>query len=321
MRNFNDFDKVNDRLADEATSFVWVFLLQLADGTQLFYCEGTESITVEGILYRADPGINVSAVRDTLDAASQTATIEIGYSPDGLTEDLIRTVGLSGAHFNLGLADYRDRNIPFVEVFSGKIDRVKASNPMSCSVDLTGWQVKSVQLPGTYSLKCRNVFCDRGCTLDIKDYEYPFTMHGPEGAASTDGVTFGIDTVIPEGICDYGTCEWTTGRNKGVITSVAHNAHGDATQAGQVKLMSPPPYKPLAGEQGILRAGCDFYADTCEKRYNNLANFAGEPAVPTGTETGIGASESTQAQDAFKPDPMPEPIYNSNGNFLPAAGA
>lgn len=223
MRYFNDFEAVKDRIADEATSFVWCFLIQLKTGEQYFYTDGSNSITVEGTLYRADPGITVSAVRDTDDATSQTATIEIGYATGMITEEVVRKGGLDKAIFNLGLADYRDRSIPFIEVFSGRVDRVTASNPYSCSVDLTGWQQKTVQLPGTYSLKCRNVFCDRGCTLNIEDYSFPFEMTGNPGEASTDGMTFGIGVNVPAGLLDYGSCEWTEGRNAGVVSPIAHN--------------------------------------------------------------------------------------------------
>lgn len=309
MRLFNDFDLVRDRIADEALSLVWCFLIQLRTGEQYFYTEGSHSITVEGTLYRADPGINVSAIRDTDTAITQTGTIEIGYASDMITEELVRKGGLDKATFNLGLADYRDRQIPFIEVFSGRVDRVTASNPFSVTVDLTGWQQKSVQLPGVYSLKCRNVFCDKGCTLNIEDYTYPFTMSGD----STDSMTFMSDVNVAEGLLSYGTCEWLTGRNAGVKSSIAYNA------GGQVKLMGPTPYIPVAGDSGLLTAGCDFYADTCENTYNNLANMKAEPAVPQGQTTQGGESGTTTTQDPYKPDPAPEPVYAAGSNFMPYA--
>lgn len=305
MRNFSA--PVKDRIADEATSFVWCFLIQLRTGEQFFYTEGSTSITVEGINYRADPGIKVTAVRDGDKAATQTATIEIGYADDMITEEIVRKGGLDKATFNLGFADYRDRSIPFIEVFSGRVDRVTASNPYSCSVDLTGWQQKTVQLPGVYSLKCRNVFCDQGCTLNIEDYKHPFTMQGD----STDGMTFRVDVAVDEGALSYGSCEWLTGRNAGVKVGIAYNA-GD-----QVKLMAPTPYLPVAGDTGILTEGCDFYADTCEERFDNLLNMKAEPAVPQGTEQGIDVAAPTETKDPYKPDPAPQPVYNAGSNNMP----
>lgn len=313
MRSFTEPTK--ERVADEALSLVYVFLLQLRTGEQYFYTEGSQSVTVEGVLYRADVGLSVSAIRDADNSASQTATIELGYVDNEVTEELVRKGGLDGATFNLGMCDYRDRAIPFVELFSGRVDRVTASNPYSCSIDLTGWQNKSVNLPGVYSLKCRNVFCDRGCKLNIDDYTYPFTMTGNLGQASTDGMTFGIDVDIPEGQLAYGTCEWLTGRNKGVISSIAYNAGSDApTDVGQVKLMAPAPYLPIVGDTGLLKAGCDFYADTCENTYNNLVNMAAEPAVPQGTDSSVDVDKATQTQDPYKPDPVDMPVFAAPSN-------
>lgn len=320
MRNFNDFDLVKGRIAEEATTFQWCFLIQLRTGEQFFYTDGAQSVTVEGVLYRADPGITVTAIRDTDNAATQTATIDIGYSADMITEEIVRKGGLDKATFNLGLCDYRDRSIPFIEVFSGRVDRVTASNPYSCSVDLTGWQQKTVQLPGVYSLKCRNVFCDQGCTLNIEDYSYPFVMTGQPGLASTDGMTFGIGIDLKPGLLAYGSCKWTKGRNAGVVSAVAWNDTSTAsTDKGQVKLMAPAPYLPIVGDEGILTAGCDFYADTCEKTYNNLIHMKAEPAVPQGTDTSIDVAKATSTQDPFKPTPAPEPVYTAGSNFPPFA--
>ncbi len=316
MRNFNDFEAVKARIGEEATTLVWCFLIQLRTGEQFFYTEGSNSITVEGTLYRADPGMNITAIRDTDDAASQTATIELGYADDMITEAIVRKGGLDKATFNLGMADYRDRNIPFIEVFSGRVDRVTAANPASCSVDLTGWQQKTVQLPGVYSLKCRNVFCDQGCGLNIEDYKHPFVMTGIPGQASTDGMTFGIGIEIERGALAYGSCEWTTGRNAGVKIGVAWNDTGSGTDVGQVKLMAPCPYLPIVGDEGILTEGCDFYADTCEERYDNLKNMKAEPAVPQGTEQSIDVAAPTQTKDPFKPDPAPQPVYSAASNPL-----
>lgn len=296
----------------EILSLCYLFEITLkASGVTYYYTDASESLYYAGNVYRADAGIDVSAIRDTLKAFNQTATIEIGYRPDLITEEIVRKGGLDGATHSVKVFDYRDIS-KVAEVFSGRVDRVTASNPYSATVDLTGWQGQSVQTNGVYSMKCRNVFCDEGCTLNIEDYSHPFVMTGNPGEASTDGMTFGIGLTLQPGILAYGSVEWTTGRNVGVISPIAWNDAGAAggTDAGQVKLMTPTPYRMIVGDEGILREGCDFYAETCQKRFNNLKNLEAEPAVPIGTETTAGKTENVvEQQDPVLPPPRPDPVY------------
>ena len=292
-------------LAREDLALVYLFELTLKEGSVFRYTENVSALYADGQLWRAAPGIDVSAIRDTDDAQTQTATVQVAYADDMLTEQLARKGGLEGATFRLLCVDWRVPTLGVFEVFTGHVDKLTASNPYFCSMDLTGWQVRSIQITGVYSLKCRNVFCDQGCKLSIEDYSYSFTITGPVGQPIAGG-TFGIEQQLAEGLLRGGSVLWTTGRNAGEVSLIAYNAED------QVELSADPPYIPLCGEEGLLRAGCDFYADTCENRYHNLVNFQAEPAVPAGQSNSNGKTTTTVTADPIKPPADPDPVQPAN---------
>ncbi len=100
-------------LASEALSLCYLFELKTTGGLICRYTDSSESIRYEGVTWRAEPGMNLSAVRDTVAAFNQTATIELGYAEagEGLTERVVRTNGLDGALFRILVIDYRDKTV------------------------------------------------------------------------------------------------------------------------------------------------------------------------------------------------------------------
>lgn len=306
-----DFDGLRDLLELETLSLCYLFEIELKSGTTYYYTDSSESILVNGTLYRADAGIDMSAIRDTMNAYNQTATIEIGYRSDLITEEMVRRGDLDEAKHSVKILDYRE--MVSAEVFSGMVDRVTASNKYSVTVDLTGWQTKSTQTNGVYSLKCRNVFCDKGCTLNIEDYSFPFVVSGAPGQNVPDPLLIGTTVSLPEGFFQYGSVKWTSGRNIGNLTGIAYSADG------MIALTTAPPYVPQGGDEGIARAGCDFYAETCTLKYDNLRNLEAEPAVPKGTDTSAAKTETSTTQDPAIPGKREEPVYSAASSFAPMA--
>lgn len=295
-------------VAREDLSLSYLFKITLRSGATFYYTDNGQSIYFADVLWRADPGIDVSAIRDAANSLSQTATLDVGYADDMITEQMVRSGALNGATHQILLIDYRQQQLGAFELFSGYIDKLTASNRYTFSVDLTGWQGKSYTLNGVFSLKCRNVFCDAGCTLNLSDYSYDFTV----SADSLDGVSVAYGEAFAEGLGDFGSVLWKTGRNAGEVTPIATN------DAGIIYLTAAPSYLPKAGDTGVLRQGCDYYKATCKTKYNNLRNFQAEPAVPQGTTTSSDPTTTTATTDTSKPPvDTSTPVYT--GGYPPAA--
>lgn len=284
--------------AKEDTALCYLLGVTLKTGAVYRYTDNSQSVVYGGHVWYADPGIDISAIRDTTDSNNMTATVTIGYQDNMITEEMARRGGLEDATHQIIMVDWRDPDgVGGMEVFSGAIARLTASNKYSCTLDLTGWQGKFFNLNGVYSLKCRNVFCDKGCKLNIDNFKVPFSVT----ADSADGVTITTTGNLSPSSGAFGSIEWTTGKNTGSITGVADN---DATT---IFCTIAPGYRPRVGDAGFMRAGCDYYKQTCKNRYNNLENFQGEPSTPQGKTT--SADKSVTVKDPAKPPTTLAPTF------------
>lgn len=73
-----------------------------------------------------------------------------------------------------------------------------------------------------------------------------------------------------------GYITWDTGNNAGIGSEVA----SVDPETGAVTLFEPLPYAIEAGDTGTFVPGCDGALSTCKNRYDNVANFRGEPHLP-----------------------------------------
>ena len=97
---------------------------------------------------------------------------------------------------------------------------------------------------------------------------------------STDlpGTILGEGTVTPlggeSGWFDFGKLTWLTGDNAGLSMEVKQY------MPGQLTLALPMPYPIQIGDVYEVHPGCDKQLATCIGKFDNVANFRGEPYVP-----------------------------------------
>lgn len=117
--------------------------------------------------------------------------------------------------------------------------------------------------------ECTNTVFDAGCALNPADWS--------EVAAVAAGST---QRVIVASLSKYagyytqGRIIFSTGRNAGLSMDVELHASGGLTLSKGMIL-------PVAvGDTFTVEAGCDNTLKTCQQKFNNLANYIGEPYVP-----------------------------------------
>jgi uncharacterized phage protein (TIGR02218 family) len=67
---------------------------------------------------------------------------------------------------------------------------------------------------------------------------------------------------------------WLDGANAGLEAFILGN------QATSLTLAEPPPLPVAAGDRAEITEGCDRRFATCVSRFQNAANFRGEPHLP-----------------------------------------
>ena len=75
-----------------------------------------------------------------------------------------------------------------------------------------------------------------------------------------------------------GRLNWTSGANAGRTAEVA--SHEVVAGARRLTLLEAPVRLIAAGDDFIVRAGCDKRLETCRDRFANVANFRGFPHIP-----------------------------------------
>lgn len=97
--------------------------------------------------------------------------------------------------------------------------------------------------------------------------------------AASDSVTIVVDaSYVPSGYYSHGKIIWTRGRNNGFTSDI--RKYWFDGYSYRFKLLSPPPFMPIQGDQLSLIAGCDGRRGTCKNKFNNVINFQGEPDLP-----------------------------------------
>jgi hypothetical protein len=74
-----------------------------------------------------------------------------------------------------------------------------------------------------------------------------------------------------------GTVLWTTGPNIGRVFPIADYRSSDR----KIVLLTPTPFDIVAGHRAIIIVGCDGLIGTCRDKFNNVANFGGDPYAPS----------------------------------------
>ncbi|MDD4182054.1 MAG: DUF2163 domain-containing protein [Victivallaceae bacterium] len=97
--------------------------------------------------------------------------------------------------------------------------------------------------------------------------------------SASDSVAIVVDaSYVPSGHYSHGKIIWTRGRNTGFISDI--RKYWIDGSLGRFKLLAPPPFKPIQGDQITIIAGCDGRRGTCLNKFNNVINFQGEPDLP-----------------------------------------
>lgn len=218
-----------------------------------------------------------------LGVMNATAKIMVNASPDILMPDwdvpLLEAVQLGlfdAADISIittyGLT-YGETDFGTVVRFAGTITEIKPTGRTTaegeCKPDsftLNQPMPRKVLQPG-----CGWVFGDTGCTIDKTLYTY---NNAVSPSSNKNVITPATAFSQPDGYFTQGVITMTSGRNNGLSAFVQLHAGGNLT-------LSKPFLFPVAPSDTFkVVAGCDHTMATCNSKFGNLINFAGQPFIP-----------------------------------------
>jgi uncharacterized phage protein (TIGR02218 family) len=241
--------------------------IERRDGAALGFTTHDRDLGIEGLVYRAAPGMLPSAISlgDGFDAEALEVT-------GALTADAIRAADLKagrwdGAAVAIFAVDWSDPEGARLPLATGEIGEI-AVRGRSFEAELKG-AAAALDRPVVEltSPECRARLGDRRCRVDMAGRRRMLrvTAVTPSGALALDGA---------DARHVAGRLRWLDGANAGWSAIIA------AVEDGLVTLRDAPPFAAVAGELVDLSEGCDRSFATCTGRFANGANFRGEPHLP-----------------------------------------
>lgn len=253
----------------ELTTIALCWRLERRDGVALGFTTHDRDLAVDGLVYRAAPGMLPSAIGLSDGFEAGALDVEGALSGGAIAAADLAAGRWDGAAVGVFMVDWEDPDGARFALARGELGEVSVGGE-SFEAELRG-PAALLDSPAAEqtSPECRAALGDRRCRVD---------MAGRTLIARIAAVA-GEDRVEVEGaaagnVYAGGTLRWFGGANSGLANLVI------ASHDGLLTLAEPPPFAPAAGDLVELREGCDKSLATCAGRFGNAANFRGEPHLP-----------------------------------------
>lgn len=255
-------------LEGELTTLAWCWRIERRDGVAVGLTGHDRDLDIDGLTYRAAPGMVPGAVERTAALDGDGMSVAGGLSHGAIEAEALLAGRWDGARVTLFVVDWTDPGGASWPQGAGSIGAVEMSDT-GFTAELTG---RGAMLGGpvveTTSAGCRATLGDTRCRVP---------MAGRRMLARTASVTddrIWMDRPLGEaGRFGQGRLRWITGPNSGLERPVA------TSDGASVQLWSAPPNTD-AGALVELTEGCDRRLATCSARFGNAVNFQGEPHLP-----------------------------------------
>jgi uncharacterized phage protein (TIGR02218 family) len=260
---------------------LWTFTL--ADATVLRYTTADVDVKVGATTWSANgPVLTRPVARLVAGGEVNKFDVAIQTGPNDLLQGLpwpqaARRGALRGADLLIERAympAWGDTTLGKLYTMGGRIASVKGDG---ASLQVTVWSylhLLSTKYPvDVVQPQCRHVLFDAGCTLSAA----AFAVNGTALSGSTASqvrATLGQAS----GYFSLGRIVFTSGANNGQSRSIKLHTSGSPAL---LNLVVPFYAAPGAGDAFTVYPGCERTQDACgPAKFNNLANFGGEPYVP-----------------------------------------
>ncbi|MCC5993399.1 MAG: DUF2163 domain-containing protein [Rhodobacteraceae bacterium] len=266
---------LRDHLASGATTIARAWALKRADGLQLGFTDHDRDLEFDGLLFRASAGLSARALEQVTGLAVDNSEAVGALVDAGLTEADITAGRYDGAELVIWQVNWAAPDQRQV-IFRGSLGEITREGG-AFRTELRGLsEALNIASGRVYHADCAASLGDAACgfDLDAPGFHATAPLLGAKGATLRLAPLAGL----AEGWFAQGTVTVQTGQAAGLAGQVRFDRVED--QARVITLWSQLRAPLAAGDQVILRAGCDKRAETCRLKFNNFLNFRGFPHIP-----------------------------------------
>lgn len=252
----------------ELTTLAFCWRLERRDGIAMGFTSHDRDIVVEGLRYRAAPGMLPSAIVQSDGFEIDSMDVKGALSDAAISAEDLESGRWDGARLWLFAVDWEapEDALPLARGEFGAVEMIDGS----FSAELRGpAAVLERPVVEQTSPECRAELGDRRCRVDLGGRRVIATV------IEVDGADLVLDKAEPEeNAYGYGVLRWIGGANAGLSADIM------ASSGAAVTLLDAPFRTVVAGDRVELVQGCDKRFATCVGRFGNALNFRGEPHLP-----------------------------------------
>ena len=257
-------------LTRDLTTLAFCWRVQRRDGICLGFTSHDRDLELDGLVYRAAPGMLPSAVSVSDGFDASTLDVSGALTSEAIGEEDLAAGRWDRAAVALFLVDWEDPAGDRLPLARGELGDV-AVKANGFEAELRG-PAALLERPVVEqtSPECRAELGDRRCRVDLAARVRVTRV----AAVAAETVVTVADASGEAGAYAFGRLRWIGGANSGLESPIL------ASDGAQLTLQEPPPFAISAGDLVEISEGCDKSFATCRARFANAENFRGEPHLP-----------------------------------------
>lgn len=252
----------------DLTTLAFLWRLERRDGVTLGFTTHDRDLVVNGLTYRAAPGMLPSAIERSNGFDPDNVELSGALTSGAIRDDDLRAGRWDGASLRLDAVSWEAPDSDPVFFARGEFGSVETSGN-KFSVELRG-PTSALEGPVTIetSPDCRARLGDALCRVNMADRRRFARIVSTSGSAVT------LDQAAADGLYAFGTLRWIDGDNSGLESRIIQST------GATLMLVEAPSFAVTAGTLVEIVEGCDKQFSTCVNRFANAINFRGEPHLP-----------------------------------------
>ena len=250
------------------TTLAFIWRIDRRDGITLGLTSHDRDLVIDGLTYRAAPGMIPSAIERQDGFDPDSIELSGALTSDAITQDDLAAGRWDGATLRVSAVNWDAPEDDALFLVRGELGMVETGEG-GFSAELRG-PAALLEAPVVEETtpECRAALGDRRCGVDMAARRRFARVVAASGMAVT------VDVSAVDGAYVAGTLRWLDGANSGIDSRVV------ASSGAALTLREPPYFAVSPGTRVELIEGCDRRFSTCVNRFANAANFRGEPHLP-----------------------------------------
>lgn len=252
----------------DLTTLAFIWRIDRRDGITLGLTSHDRDLLIDGLTYRAAPGMIPSAIERQNGLDPDSIELTGALTSDAITETDLAAGRWDSATLRVWAVNWEAPEIDPLFLVRGELGMVETGEG-GFAAELRG-PAALLEAPVVEETtpECRASLGDRRCGVDMAARRHFARI------VAVDGMQVTVAASAADNAYVAGTLRWLDGANSGIDSRIV------ASSGAMLTLREPPYFAVVPGTRVMLIEGCDRRFSTCVSRFANAANFRGEPHLP-----------------------------------------